>query len=65
MHTIHGIFCVFPEIADGAMKETAHGMQVRCSTYMEVAVARSNSYLSFARKAAKVLHVYLRLQGWS
>ena len=38
-------------------------MKVRCSAYMEIAVARSDSYLSFARKAAKVLQVVPKAAG--
>ena len=48
--------CLF-KIAVCAMKETTRGMFVRSSSYMEVPAARSDPYLSFAKKAAKLLKV--------
>ena len=39
------------------MKETAHNMFVRSSSYVEVAALRRDSYLVFASKAARILKI--------
>lgn len=48
--------CLF-KIAVCAMKESTRGMFIRSSSYVEVPAARSDPYLSFAKKAAKLLKV--------